>query len=154
MPEPCRGQAEIYGLSVFWVSSCPYEVSQGSEGPTKLLTAGGAGEGEGNASVLGWVQEKRFGASFLSLLKLSSASCCGAFSTHHFVLGDSLTPNLPLEILDVVDSRATFNFISSGKTFGVCLMLLIPGSLVDSAFCRWGLGTRTSFSFSSDETHE
>lgn len=155
MPGPCHGQAEIYGLSVFWVSSCPYEASGGSKGPTKMLTAGGVGEEGGNAFRSGVDAGKEVRSIFPQLIELSSASCCGALSTHHSALGDSLNPNLPLETLDGVDSRATFNFISSGKTFGVCLMLrLIPGSLVESAFCPWGMEMRMGFFFFSGGSHE
>lgn len=153
---PVLGRQRFMALSVFWVSSCPYKASGGSKGPTKLLTAGGVGEEEGgNAFSSGLCAGKEVRSIFPQLIELSSASCCGALSTHHSVLGDSLNPNLPLETLDVVDSRATVNVISSGKTFGVCLMLLlIPGSLVKSAFSPWGMGRRMGFSFFSDGSHE
>lgn len=140
---------------VFWVSSCPREASGGSKGPTKLLTAGVVGQEGGNAFSSGVGAGSEVRSIFSQFIELSSASCCGALSTHHSVCGESLTPNLPLETLDGVDSRATFNFISSGKTFAVCLMLLlIPGSLVESVFCLWGMGMKMGFSFFSDGSHE
>lgn len=77
---PVLGKQRFMALSVFWVSSCPYKASEGSKGPTKLLTAGGAGEEEGGnvfSSVLGCVQEKRFGASFPSLLNFPLHSVLG-----------------------------------------------------------------------------
>lgn len=48
----------------------------------------------------------------------------------------------PLEILDKVGSRDIFNFISSGKTFGVCLMApskpWLPWGQLPSAGGAWG----------------
>lgn len=48
----------------------------------------------------------------------------------------------PLEILDKVGSRDIFNFISSGKTLGVCLMVLsnpwLPWGQQPSAGGVWG----------------
>lgn len=101
VPEPCRGQAEIYGLSEFWVSSCPHEASGESKGPTKLLTAGVVGEEEGNAFSSGMGAGKEVWSIFPQLIEFSSASFCGVLSTvlslvnslHPFV--GSLAPFCP-----------------------------------------------------------
>lgn len=115
---------DLWPSPCFGVSSCPLEASGRSKGaPTKLPTAGGFGREERDAfsSRLGAGKETQ--TIFSKFVELSSASCCGALSTHLCGLGDSLTPNLPPpgNFMDRANSRATVNFISSGKTFGVCL---------------------------------
>lgn len=143
------GRHRFMALSVLWVSSCPHEASGRSKGPTKVPTAGRFGKEGSEASSSRLGAGKVVQSFFSKFVELSSASCCGALSTHHCVLGDSLTPNLPLETLwteQIPGPHSTLFPVVKHLVFVSCF-LLIPGSFVETACCPWGMGTRMGFSF-------
>lgn len=114
---------DLWPSPCFGVSSCPLEASGRSKGapPSCPQLEGLEGRKE-MLSAPGWVQGKRHRPSFPSLWNSLLLPAVGPLAlTFVALVTHSLQTFPPGNFMDRANSRATVNFISSGKTFGVCL---------------------------------